>query len=330
MKMDKSGIGNSTMYYVTDWPVSPGYYQYDKHRFPQGYIELMPWFTLNWRDVESQITGTNNIIFFNTPVGDELQKLQIVQKYVNQNKVFVIQEGCFWDWFEWPAAEQELYIKILSECTAFVCSEDVKKEASIFAKNLVHNRICTNTIATNPREKAGDYVFLINPIKRYQRGMIAHKIVHDSVPSSVPIVSMKYNRPTQFNELLSFPDSYKMPGFLQSNYLDPNNWLSAIYGAKFGIDITRDFAGGNSVLEFASMGIPLVGNQQLQPQQDIFPDTSFDYFDVDGIKKAIHLLLNDNEFYKEVSEKAYSRVKEHWNSEVVVSEFKQRIKPFTN
>lgn len=332
MIMEELGIGtqNKKLYYITDWNITPGYHKFDKHRFPQGYIELMPWFTLNWKDIDDYITDSNNIIFVNTPVGNELQKIKIIHKLILNNKVFILQEGCFWDWFEWPAEEQELYIDAISKCTAFVCSEDIAKTAKIFSKNLIHNRICTNIMTESPREKGGDYVFIINPIKRYQRGMISHKIVYDCLPKNINVYSMRYNRPKQFNELLSFPDSYTMPGFKLLDYMGNDEWLNVIYNSKFGVDINRDYAGGNSVLEFGSMGIPLIGNIELYPQQDIFPDISFEYHDVERIKKAIYLLLNDNDFYNEVSNKAHNRIKTHWLSHIVVNEFKQKLKPYIN
>lgn len=317
-----------TMYYITDWAVEPGNYKYDYHRFPQAYIELMPWYILNWKDVNNVINDANNIIFVNTPVGDELNKLKKIKELIPNNKVIVIQEGCWWDWFEWPAEEQQLYVEILSSCHAFHCNKDIEKDARIFTDRLLFGRICTNQIAESPRGWGGEYVFIANPIKRFQRGMIAHKLVNDSVPTDVPIYSMKYNRPKNFNELLSFPDSYTMERFNLVDSMPLNNWYGMIYNSKFGVDIARDHAGGNIVLEFGSLGVPLIGNVELQPQSDIFPELSFEYHDVDGIKKAIHLLLNDKDFHNEVSLKAYNRVKEHWNSETVVNEFKENLKEF--
>lgn len=318
------------IFYITDWNISPGYYKFDKHRFPQAYIELMPWFTLTWKDALNYITGENNIIIANTPIGDEINKLKIIQKLIFNNKVFILQEGNFRGWYEWPAPAQELYIDLLSKCSAYICSEDVAKEARIYTKNLLHLRICTNMFTEFPRGWGGDYIFIVNPIKGYQLGMVSHKIVYDCVPKTETVYSMRYKRPITPIPYISYPDEYTLPGFKLFDQCSPDEWLTRIYNCKFGVDITRDYAGGNTVLEFASMGIPLIGNINLQPQLDLFPDISFDYLDVEGIQNAINLLLNDKDFYNEVSNKAHNRIKEHWLSPIVVDEFKQKLKLYIN
>ena len=313
------------MYYITDWMIQPGNYQFDTHRFPQAYIELMPWFALNWKDVATHITGTDNIIFVNTPVGNEYEKLLIVEQLLPNNKVIMLQEGHFESVFEEPANVQELYIGILSKCTAFMCSVDVAKVARIFTDKLVHGRICTNTVLDAPRGWGGDYVFIPAPTKAQHKGMIAHKIVYDTVPRDIPVYSMRYKRPSKDSRL---PDAYKMPGFNLWDPCTPEEWLQRVYNCKFGIELVKDWAGGNNVMEFGGMGIPLIGNISLQPQYDVFPDLSFEYYDVDGVKNAIHLLLNDIDFYNDVCKKAYDRVISNWNSAYVVEEFKQNLKPF--
>ena len=331
MIMEVNGIGNNNpMFYITDWNITPGYHKFEKHRFPQGYIELMPWFTLNWKDINQHITGKDNIIFINTPVGDELAKLKIIQQLIPNNKVFIIQEGNFRDWYEWSATEQELYIECISTCTAFMCNTDVIDEARVFAERLLHGRICTNLFTESPRGWGGEYVFLINPIKRFQTGMIAHKLVRDSVPMEVPVFSMKYTRPSNPVPYHAYPDSYKMPGFTLLDRCSPDEWLGRIYNCRFGVDIARDYAGGNSALEFASLGIPLIGNIKLESQSDLFPDVSFEYNDSKNIKNAIKMLLNDKDFYNEVATKAHNRAINHWNSHVVVNEFKENLKVYLN
>ena len=107
-----------------------------------------------------------------------------------------------------------------------------------------------------------------------------------------------------------------------------NEWLQFIYNAKFGIDIHREFSGGNCSLEFGSLGVPLIGNINLDTQRDIFPDLSFEFNDYDRIKNAISLLLNDKDFFEEVINKALTNTKEKYNSQTVVENFKQEINKF--
>ena len=93
------------VYYISDWDVAPGYYTYEKHRYPQAYIELGPWHILNFKDVKQEIKGKGNLIIANTPVNDELRKLHIINELIPDNEVYIGIEGTVWDWCDWPAKE---------------------------------------------------------------------------------------------------------------------------------------------------------------------------------------------------------------------------------
>jgi hypothetical protein len=321
--MDVTGTGNSKKhYYITDWNIAPGHYAYDKHRFPQAYIELAPWYILNWKDIDNVIKGKGNIIIANTPVHDELAKLRLIDALMQDNEVYLVQEGTVWDWFDWPAPEQELYVKLLANTKGFLYSNEYDRKAlSVFTSNFLKVPACTNRFVEDVRKEPGEYVFLVNPNKRYQRGMISHKLVYDAVPEEIPVYTMSYNRPTNFNELLAFPDSYTMPGFHLLPYMQHDEFLSTVYNCKFGVDINRDFSAGQLAVDFASLGVPLVGNIELDPQRTLYPDTSFEWNDYDRIKKCILQLSKDVEFNQEVGRKALENAKEYYTSSKVVSKY---------
>ena len=91
---------------------------------------------------------------------------------------------------------------------------------------------------------------------------------------------MSYNRPnptqTPIKKLmLPYPDNYILPEMDLLGFMPLDKWWNTIYSSKFGIDIHREFAGGNVSLEFGSFGVPLIGNINLDTQRDIFPDLSF-------------------------------------------------------
>jgi hypothetical protein len=327
--MEIIGTGSSKKhYYITDWNIVPGHYAYDKHRFPQAYIELAPWYILNWKDINNVIKGTGNIIIANTPVHDELNKLHLIDNLMKDNEVYLVQEGTTWDWFDWPAPEQELYVKLLANTKGFLYSNEYDRKAlSVFTSNFIKVPACTNSFVEDVREKPGEYVFIVNPNKRYQRGMISHKLVYDTVPKDIPVYTMAYNRPKNFNELLAFPDSYTMPGFHLLPYMKHDEFLSTVYNCKFGVDINRDFSAGQLAVDFASLGVPLVGNIESDPQRTLYPSTSFEWNDYDNIKKCMLQLATDIEFNQEVGKKALKNAKEYYLSTKVVSKY---ISDFNN
>ena len=310
------------VYYISDWDVAPGHYTYKRHRYPEAYIELGPWHIVNFKDVKQEIRGKGNLIIANTPVNDELRKLHIINELIPDNEVYIGIEGAVWDWCDWPAKEQELYVEMLSNSKGVLYSNkcDIKM-MSVFATNFLQVPPCTNRCIESVREVPGDYVFIVNPSKRYQRGMISHKLVYDSVPKDIPVYTLAYNRPPAFNELLAFPDSYTMPGFKLLSYMQHDDFLSTAYSSKFGVDIHRDYSAGTVSVDFGSIGVPLVGNIELDTQREIFPDTSFEWNDYDSIKKCIHKLSTDVDFNLEVGRKALEITKQKYSSHVVVAKF---------
>lgn len=314
---------NKTIYYITDWQYEPGYYTFDRHRFPQAYLEQVPWYLVNYSDVDRVITGSGNVILANTPVHSELEKLKMVDGLIDTNDVYIVQEGSIWCWmYDWAAPEQELYIKILSRSKGFLCSNEYdRRMIRLFASNSILVPPCTNLFAETARESLGDYVFLVNPSKGYQRGMLSHKLVYDSVPTGLQVYSLEFNRSQHAGRMISLPDTYKLPGFQTVPRVGWDEFMQIVYGCRFGVDIHRDFSAGQTAVDFGSLGVPLVGNIQLDSQRIIFPDTSFEWDDYEGIKKCIYELSVDSDFCLEVGKKALANAKTNYNSKTVVSNF---------
>jgi len=321
------------VYYINELYFPNGYHSFPHHRLPQAYMEIFPWYSLNWESL-NEIKGKNNIIFVQTPVSNELIKLKLLYPLLENNYVFINQESNIFDWFDWPADTQELYIDILSKCTAFCYHSDYDATImKIFTKNLIKYSGCANFFVEEPKKfEQGKYVIVPSPLKGYQRGMISHVLASNNV-KELPIYSTKYTRPENGKIPLDSifiprPDLYKRKGIQMVDRMNINEWFTFIYNSKFGIDIHREFSGGNVSLEFGSLGVPLIGNIHLDTQRDIFPNLSFEFNDYEGIKNAIHLLLNDKDFFEEVSNKALNNTKEKYNSKTVVEKFKQDINPY--
>jgi hypothetical protein len=315
------------VYYINDLGYQNGYHKFDNHRLPQAYMDIFPWYSIRWDSVD-KIEGENNIIIIQTPTNNELKCLQIINNLTNNNKVFINQESSIFDWFDWPAEEQQLYIKILFKAKGFLYHNEHDKEVmKIFVNNFIKYPGCINfSVSAGRSFDQGEYVLIPNPIKRYQRGMITHKIVRDTIPD-IKTYSMNYIHPPQKHNL-AFPDKYKIGNIEILPRMNFDEWIGVINGSRFGVDIHREFSGGNVSLEFGALGVPLIGNILLDTQRDIFPDISFEYKDYENIKKSIILLANDKDFYEEVSTKALKNTKYIYNSEKVVSEFKKEFNKF--
>jgi len=312
------------IFYINELGYNDGKHSFDSHRLPQAYIEFCDWHSLSYQSVTTFIPTDTDILIFQTPTNNELGKLKLILSYANQHNVYLTQEGNIFDWFEWGADEQSLYIEILSKCEAFLYHNEFDKNVmKAFCNRFIKYPGCTNIFTDSPKSlDFGQYVIIPNPIKRYQRGMIGHKLTSDCV-SDLPIYAMKYKK--QIGHSLSFPDEYKLNNITLMDRMGVNDWYTFVYNAKFGVDIHREFSGGNCCLEFASLATPLVGNINLDVQRDVFPDISFDYMDYDGIKNAIHRLSTDSDFYQMVSQKALNNVKSLYNSKTITDTFKKEF-----
>lgn len=322
------------IYHICDWNFEPGYYinKFPRHRWPHAWFDTGAFYLVPFKDAEKIIKGKNNIIWANTPINDELNKLKLIEKFIdNGNDVYIGGEGSIWAWMEeWPAAEQELYIKLLSKCKAYaVANEYDQHQVRLFAPRTVKIGPCTNLFVEEPRNELGDYIFIANPSKGYQRGMMAHKLVYDSAPKNLDVYSLKYNRAqvhsAHSHRPICLPDSYKMPGF---KLLDRMNWedfMTFTFNSRFGVDIHRDFSAGQTAVDFGSLGVPLVGNIELDTQRIIFPDISFEWSDYENIKKHIHLLSVDDDFCSDVGKKALENTRKYYSSVVVLEQFHKII-----
>jgi len=312
------------VFYINELNYPDGVHRFDKHRLPQAYMDHLGWFSVSYNTFASRVSGPDDILIFQTPTSDELLKLQTIVPFLDSNVVLITQESSIFDWFDWHAEEQQLYISILAKAKAFMYHSHFDMEImKAFCSTFIKYPGCTNLVIDTPKQfQDGLYALIPNPIKRFQRGMITHKLVVDTV-KDMPIYSMRYNPPQNYQ--LSFPEAYTLPGIQLIDRLPSDQWMQLVYGAKFGVDINREFSGGNCSLEFGSLGVPLIGNEQLDTQRDIFPDISFEFSDYTGIKQAIHRLNTDEDFYMEVSYKALQNIKTHYSSEIVTRNFQQQL-----
>ena len=146
MTMEVNGIGlTNKIYYVNDLNFNNGYYQFDRHRTPQAYMELFPWSSLRWEDLQS--IGSGNVIFIQTPTSNEARKLSLLLSIIDSNTVFINQETNIFDWFDWTAEAQQLYIQCLTKCKAFCYhNEHDKKVMEVFVNKFIKYPGCVNLI----------------------------------------------------------------------------------------------------------------------------------------------------------------------------------------
>lgn len=86
-------------------------------------------------------------------------------------------------------------------------------------------------------------------------------------------------------------------------------WLDQIAHTYIAVHPMPAAAAGRDQIAFAALGIPCIGNEELDIQRDLFPDLCLnDIYDVGPIQMFVSMLLNDQDFYDRCRDKAKSRL----------------------
>lgn len=133
-------------------------------------------------------------------------------------------------------------------------------------------------------------------------------------------------------QLLRTGYSYKLVQYARSVYADDrNNALKECFGIPFetlpymswldfcarsskayvSMNLMPAAAAGRDTIMFASLGIPHIGNRQLDPMNNCFPDLAVDVLDTDTAIELLEKLLYDEGFYKKISQFATEQVEKY-------------------
>ena len=85
------------------------------------------------------------------------------------------------------------------------------------------------------------------------------------------------------------------------NYLPYMNWRVFVQGLsqyRFGVHLMRTHAAGTFSMNLGFHGIPCVGYKGLDTQELIHPLTTVEVGDLDGAKRMVDKLTNDEKFYE--------------------------------
>lgn len=91
-----------------------------------------------------------------------------------------------------------------------------------------------------------------------------------------------------------------------------DQWLSEIAGAYIAVHMMPAAAAGRDQIAFAALGIPCIGNPELDIQRELFPYLSIpDLYDPFLIRQGVMDLLANSDFYSECRDRALFKVSEY-------------------
>lgn len=87
------------------------------------------------------------------------------------------------------------------------------------------------------------------------------------------------------------------------------DWLGYLTDLYVYVHPMPAASAGRDTIACAALGIPVIGNKNLDVQMSLFPKLGADCYDVKQMKFLLEQLLDDEKFYREVREFALERVK---------------------
>lgn len=113
-----------------------------------------------------------------------------------------------------------------------------------------------------------------------------------------------------------------MPDLNHLPYMDWFNWMETLNTFKYGIHLMRTHAAGTFAMNCSYLGIPCIGYEGLDTQQNLHPNLTIKVGDLDTARKLAKQLKSDPEFYKYNSNLTKELYKQHHSEESFLNKIK--------
>lgn len=255
--------------------------------------------------------------------------INMFDKIKKHCKIGFFQEGPINDWQDWEVKEQALLLRTMKKIDAYFCSnkrdipyfkEHVNDKAMVFwQKSPINLEKVQKNILTK-EERQG--IMLGGSICcKWYNGMTSLKIA-DSI--TTPILIPKMGKTQDYEPF--YYSSFSKNKCYMVLYFNFDKWIEVLSHLKYGIHMMPSVAAGSFHVNCSALGIPCIGNSDIDTQKIMFPDLSLHpYRQIKEGKELLKRLSKDDSFYDEVTKKALEKVKE-WDLKIVGKQLEKDIK----
>lgn len=227
----------------------------------------------------------------------------------NNKKVHYIQEGPNWWFNDYNIIDQFNFYNILSKCDSIFSHNEIDKK---FYKGLFPN-VEVNVIKTlmieewikNIKPTKEDKVIIGGNFARWYGGFQSY------------IVANEFECDKWIQE--SHAKRKNEPNIQDLNHLDRLvwvDWIKVLSTFKYAIHLMPTVAAGTFSLNCAYLGIPCIGNKEVDTQRLCHPNLSVSVDDVEKARILASKLKNDKEFYNECSEQSKKLYRKHYDLDI--------------
>ena len=209
------------------------------------------------------------------------------------NKVAVMQEGPNWYWQDYPLNQQIWYFNTIQEADFMLVHNESDKRyyEGLTSKEckILPTLMIEDSITNLPQVKRKDIIIGGNFCSWYG-GFDSYITAQEAdCPISIPSMGRKIEGEENMPELNHLP------------YMNWVEWIKTLNNFKYGVHMMRTHAAGTFALNCAYLGIPCIGYEGLDTQENCHPHLTVKLGDLATAKEKLTLLKTDVNFYNKCS-----------------------------
>lgn len=246
------------------------------------------------------LSNTNPLRTFNH-LCKEGRVEEVVPSLKERNgKVFFVQEGPGWWWEDYSLQEQIHFLNILTQSDGIFCHNEADKKyykhynKPVFVMHSLIIEDLIKDIKTVPEQK----IIIGGNFCRWYGGMKSYLVAQTFSEYQIWAPSMHNRQPGEEQLINHLP------------YLQWVDWIKALSTFKIGIHMMPTVAAGTFSLNCAYLGIPTIGNKNVDTQAYCHPSTSIDPDDVLAGMSVMEKLVAYPGYYEECSYNARTKARE--------------------
>lgn len=215
----------------------------------------------------------------------------------NNKKVHFIQEGPHWLWNDYEIYDQVYYYNMIAACDSIFChnEHDTVYYKGMFQNkpvNAIHTLMIHNLIKDITPTKE-DKTIIGGNMARWYGGFESY------------IVASEFNNQVFAQESHAKRDNENLVGGIihlpRMSWVD---WMKNLSTFKYAVHLMPTIAAGTFALNCAYLGIPCIGNREVDTQKLCHSNLSVDVNDVQRAVELAKQLKEDKLFYEECSYQA--------------------------
>ena len=234
----------------------------------------------------------------------------------NNKKVYFVQEGPHWMFTELEIADQIHFYNMLATVDGIFAHnyEDQKYYAGLVPNKIVTTMptLMIEDLIKDLKWQPEDKVIIGGNFARWYGGFESYIV---SQEFKVPIWGQtSHARREQEDQLIQH-----LP---RVSWVE---WMQQLSTFKYAVHLMPTVAAGTFALNCAYLGIPCIGNKQVDTQAVCHPNLAVDVYDVKSARALAKQLKEDEGFYKECSEMAKATYKSFYSLDSWKDNLKRKL-----